>query len=111
MKTWIMVPLAVCLWVETARAADAFATRVSWLVDTARSVAVSARRDRFVTLLDAVIEPSQQQQLLAHRIDVKYAHSKLLQTAQFSRDPDRAGWAQARSMLFLEGCLSMLLDS
>lgn len=124
MRTSFLVPFLCCMLSEHALAHDTLAMRVagcigrfsaeveySWLKSSPDSDMLETRRNSLEAILEAVVLDVEREPLLAHRIDVKFAHSQLLRIAGFSRDQEHAAWARARSSLFLESCSAMLLDS
>lgn len=83
----------------------------AWLMND--PVARNHEQDRatFVTLTDASLAPQQGRAVLSHRIEIKLAHSALLQKATFDT---RSRWAEtARRMAthHLAACRALLLGS
>ncbi|WP_428511583.1 hypothetical protein [Roseovarius sp.] len=83
----------------------------AWLMQDPDADILETRRARFEQLLAATSTPDQRSHLLDHRIRAKKAHARILSTAQFSRDTDRAGWARQRANAEIGYCQSFLLES
>ncbi len=83
----------------------------AWLLSESGSETIMAQRETFASLVSAVMEPGEGRAILAHRIQTKHAHARLLQQAVFSQDETQAERAERIAVTFVSTCQSMLLDS
>ena len=67
-------------------------------------------RSLFLTLLDATAVRSEARGLLAHRIDVKMAHSALLTLAVFGQDSAQSEAARDTADQYIRTCQAMVLQ-
>ncbi|MBW4708183.1 hypothetical protein KX928_10345 [Roseobacter sp. YSTF-M11] len=86
-------------------------TEHAWLTGSDRADHLQNRRATFVSLLEATIDEGDQRRMLSYRIDAKFAHAALLQTATFGQDDDHAAAARQLADLYLLNCSRLLLDS
>ncbi|WP_108836566.1 hypothetical protein [Tateyamaria sp. Alg231-49] len=82
----------------------------AWLMSDARSDALQDQRQRFVTLLDAVMPDERARETLGHRIEAKLAHYSMLSTAHFGSDKRLAKLAKQRAEANVQTCRTLLLD-
>ncbi|MEQ3727851.1 MAG: hypothetical protein ABNH38_10615 [Tateyamaria sp.] len=82
----------------------------AWLMSDARSDALQDQRQRFVTLLDAVMPDERARETLGHRIEAKLAHYSMLSTAHFGSDERLAKLAKQRAEANVQTCRTLLLD-
>ncbi|MEO9574907.1 MAG: hypothetical protein ABJ360_17645 [Roseobacter sp.] len=82
----------------------------AWLMSDARSDALQDQRQRFVTLLDAVMPAERARETLNHRIEAKLAHSAMLTTAHFGADERLARLAKQRAEVGVQTCRTLLLE-
>lgn len=82
----------------------------AWLMNDARSDALQDQRQRFVTLLDAVMPAERARETLNHRIEAKLAHSAMLTTAHFGADERLARLAKQRAEVGVQTCRTLLLE-
>ena len=68
------------------------------------------RRGAMLDILDAMITPDTGRQVLARRIEAKYAQSRLLQRAEFNDDPKDANRARTRAEIEIANCTALLLS-
>lgn len=68
------------------------------------------RRGAMLDILDAMITPETGRQVLARRIEAKYAQSRLLQRAEFNDDPTDAHRARTRAEIEIANCTALLLS-
>jgi hypothetical protein len=69
------------------------------------------RRSQFSEMVGAVMHPDQGREALSLRIDAKFAHARLLNSATFADAPERRAIALRRAADELNTCTSMLLKS
>ncbi len=81
-----------------------------WLLSDPDAERTEAHRGAMVGLLQATMPADAGREILAHRIQVKAAHSRLLTRASFNNDPDDARWARLRAETEIATCLSMMLN-
>ena len=82
----------------------------AWLMSDARSDALRDQRERFVTLLDAVMPDERARETLSHRIEAKLAHSAMLTTAHFGTDERLKRLAKQRADMNVQSCRTLLLE-
>lgn len=82
----------------------------AWLMSDPDSELLNLQRLRFVEILESLGPPSDPRQQLALRIDTKMAHARLLTTAYFGADAQRAVWARRHAVMQRSACQDMLLD-
>ncbi|MEC7299627.1 hypothetical protein [Pseudooceanicola nitratireducens] len=79
----------------------------SWLIGRDET-AVRGKRLAMIDLVDAALPPGRGPEVLARRIEAKFAQAMLLQRASFSRDAGTASRAQARARAALRQCEALL---
>lgn len=80
----------------------------SWLMGDGADLA-EARRNAMVDLLEALIPPDRGRDVLAWRIDAKFAHAALLARATFNDDADDARWARQQAETYAGACNGLVL--
>ncbi|WP_299652956.1 hypothetical protein [uncultured Tateyamaria sp.] len=83
----------------------------AWLMNDPDARHHEEDRATFVTLTEASLAQQQGRAILSHRIEVKLAHSSLLQQATFDTRPRRADAARRMATQHLSACRTMLLGS
>ena len=78
------------------------------LFDGVESEEAEARRDLFLTLLEAVL-PEPDLPTLSWRIDAKAAHAALLATSVFGTYPERAARARDLAQSYIKTCDALVL--
>ena len=82
----------------------------AWLMHDTRADALQEQRQRFVSILDAVMPPDRARETLHHRIEAKLAHSAMLTTARFGTNARMAKLAQQQARTQVQSCQNLLLD-
>ena len=82
----------------------------AWLMRDARGVALQAQRERFVSILEAVMPPDRAREALSYRVEAKLAHSAMLNTAHFGTDARRAKMAKQQTQMNVQSCQTLLLE-
>ena len=82
----------------------------AWLMRDARADDFQAQRERFVSILDAIMPPERSRETLNHRIEAKLAHSAILTTARFGPNPRMSELAEQQARTQVQSCRAMLLD-
>ena len=82
----------------------------AWLMNDARADVLHQQRQRFVSILEAIMPPERARETLSHRIEAKLAHSAMLTTANFGTNPRLSDLAKRQARVRLESCQTMLLD-
>lgn len=80
-----------------------------WLLSDANADATQARRGRMEALLFSVMAPGTGEQVLARRIDAKFAMARLLTRVSFNQDPADATRAAQRVEVQIAACDALLL--
>ena len=80
-----------------------------WLVSSPEADATRARRDGMEALLAAITPPETAPQVLARRIEAKYAMSRLLTRVTFNRDRTDAARAARHVEVQIASCNALLL--
>ena len=81
-----------------------------WLLGSEGSDHTEMRRNQMETLLDSVMRPGSGPQVLALRIEAKFALAELLTRVTFGHDPLVASWAAERVEVQIAACDSLLLS-
>ncbi|MFL4468858.1 hypothetical protein ACERZ8_02850 [Tateyamaria armeniaca] len=82
----------------------------SWLMSDGRGDALQAQRQRFVSILDAVMPSERARETLGRRIEAKLAHSAMLTTAHFGTDARLSKMARQQTQLNVQACQNLLLE-
>ena len=82
----------------------------AWLTQDTRADAFQEQRQRFVSILDAVMPADRARETLHHRIEAKLAHSAMLTTARFGTNTRMAELAQQQARTQVRSCQNLLLD-
>ncbi|WP_299727083.1 hypothetical protein [uncultured Tateyamaria sp.] len=83
----------------------------AWLMGDVRADALQAQRQRFVSILDAVMPTERARETLNHRVEAKLAHSAMLTTAHFGTDARLSRLAKQQTQLNVQTCRTLLLES
>jgi len=81
-----------------------------WLMRDPGSDQTETRRKAMISLLEAIMDPSDGPTVLSWRIDAKLAQSQLLTRATFNRDVADANWALKRANIEIATCNGLLLS-
>ncbi|MFY0632305.1 MAG: hypothetical protein JXQ91_00710 [Vannielia sp.] len=79
-----------------------------WLLPDPAVEQTTRRRAAMISLLEAVMPPDTGREVLARRIEAKYAQAVLLTRATFNDDPDDARWAATRAEAAIASCAALL---
>jgi len=82
----------------------------AWLMRDPRADALQAQRQRFVTILDAVIPSGRAREALGYRVEAKQAHSAILTTAHFGTDAKLSRLAKRQAQVNVQTCRNLLLE-
>ncbi|MDF1873923.1 hypothetical protein [Vannielia sp.] len=120
LKTLFMAGLLACH--PPAASADALENRFTactgrlsalmehqWLIASPEADRTKARRDAMISLLEAVMPKNRGREVLARRIEAKYAQSVLLTRATFGQNAEDAAWAQRRAEAEIAQCAALLI--
>ena len=80
-----------------------------WLMGLDGSEYTQKRRNQMATLLEAVMRPGTGPQVLALRIEAKFALAQLFSRMTFGRDAQDVAWAANRVEVELAACDGLLL--
>ncbi len=80
-----------------------------WLMGLDGSEYTQKRRNQMATLLEAVMRPGPGPQVLALRIEAKFALAQLFSRMTFGRDAQDVAWAANRVEVELAACDGLLL--
>ena len=81
-----------------------------WLMRDPASEQTKERRATMLALVDAIMAPEQDRDVLTWRVDAKQAHAVLLTRATFNTDRADAAWALRRAEAELAACTGLLLS-
>lgn len=82
----------------------------AWLLGDTRADALQTQRQRFVSILDAIMPPDRAREVLNHRVAAKLAHSMILTTASFGTEPRASRLAKVHARQHVRSCETLLLD-
>ena len=82
-----------------------------WLLSDTRADQTKALRARMIEVLDAVTTEDSDVQLMALRLEAKYAHAALLNHATFGRDERYAAAAQALAEQSIALCVGLMIGN
>ncbi len=71
---------------------------------------VQQRRQDMIDLLEAIQPPGRGKEVLARRLEAKYAQAVLLQRAEFTADPVEADHARNHAISAIATCSALLLS-
>ncbi len=81
-----------------------------WMFDGPLSEQTEAERARMIDLIDTIMPPEKGRDVLAWRINAKYAQSRLLTRARFASDSHDATWAAEQSERMISECRALMLS-
>ncbi|NIY72479.1 hypothetical protein HCZ30_08525 [Marivivens donghaensis] len=81
-----------------------------WMFDGPLSEQTEAERARMIGLIDAIMPPEKGRDVLAWRINAKYAQSRLLTRARFASDSRDATWAAEQAERMISECRALMLS-
>ncbi len=82
----------------------------AWLMNDPRADTLQSQRQRFVSILDAIMPSDRARALLSHRVETKLAHAAILTTARFGTNPRLSELAKQRAQIQIQACQTLLLD-
>ena len=82
----------------------------AWLMSDPQGDALHDQRQRFVSVLEAIMPPERARETLSHRVEMKLAHAAMLTTAHFGSDKRLAMLAKRQARVRIETCRALLLE-
>ena len=82
----------------------------SWLIGDGRADALQAQRQRFVSILEAVMPTERARETLNYRVEAKLAHSAMLTTAHFGTDARLSRLVRQQARQSVQTCRTLLLE-
>lgn len=81
-----------------------------WLMSDPASDRTKNQRAAMLSLVEAIMSPDQNRDVLNWRVEAKQAHAVLLTRATFNGNPADAAWAMRRAETELAACTGLLLS-
>lgn len=75
-----------------------------------RADALENQRQRFVSLIDAIMPPDRAREALVRRVEIKLAHAAMLSAASFGTNLRLSELARLQAERQVHSCQTMLLD-